>query len=196
MLERVREQRPIDEREHVLPDPLGQRAKARALTADEDDRGKAQPTAPSDALVLEAGRTQLVRIEHVAAVDEQWFRMRAAACGPVELAQLRPLGLRSPPRPPPSSASSAVSGDLHSVELTVPSATGSQALTSAPSASRRPARTRLGASRMSSVPGLNASPRSATFLPRSGPSRRSSLPTTRRFWSSLTSITAFKSWKL
>ena len=48
------------------------------------------------------------------------------------------------------------------------SATGSQATTSAPSASRRDASTMLGASRMSSVFGLNASPSSAIRLPRSG----------------------------
>ena len=46
----------------------------------------------------------------------------------------------------------------------VPSATGSQARTSAPSASRREARTIDGASRMSSVSGLKASPSSATVL--------------------------------
>ena len=50
-----------------------------------------------------------------------------------------------------------------------PPATGSQPRTSAPSASSRPARTIDGASRMSSVFGLNASPSSATFFPRSDP---------------------------
>ena len=69
-------------------------------------------------------------------------------------------------------------------------ATGSQARTSAPSASRRYAITRLGASRMSSVFGLNASPSSATFLPRSGPRCFCSFCTTRRFCSSFTSHTA------
>ena len=47
-------------------------------------------------------------------------------------------------------------------------ATGSQATTSAPSASSRPASTNAGASRVSSVFGLNASPRSAIRFPRSG----------------------------
>ena len=77
----------------------------------------------------------------------------------------------------------------------VPSATGSQARTVAPSASSRDARTIDGASRMSSVSGLNASPSSATVLPRSGPRWRVSLPITRRFCSSFTSITADSSWK-
>ena len=76
-----------------------------------------------------------------------------------------------------------------------PSATGSQARTSAPSASSRDASTIDGASRMSSVFALNASPSSATVLPRSGPRWRVSLPITRRFCSSLTSITAESSWK-
>ena len=49
---------------------------------------------------------------------------------------------------------------------------------------------------MSSVPGLNARPSSAIRLSRKGSSRRSSLPTTRRFWSSFTSMTALRSWKL
>ena len=77
----------------------------------------------------------------------------------------------------------------------VPSATGSQARTSAPSASSREARTIDGASRMSSVSGLNASPSSATCLPRSEPRCRFSFPITRRFCSSFTSITAERSWK-
>ena len=77
----------------------------------------------------------------------------------------------------------------------VPSATGSQARTSAPSASRRLASTIDGASRMSSVSGLNASPSSATFLPRSAPRCRLSFAITRRFCSSFTSITADSSWK-
>ena len=96
----------------------------------------------------------------------------------------------------PSSASSGEPVTLTPFRCAFPSATGSQALTSAPSASSRAASTRLGASRMSSVPGLNASPSSAIFFPRSEPSRRSSFAITRRFWSSLTSITAFRSWKL
>ena len=48
---------------------------------------------------------------------------------------------------------------------------------------------------MSSVFGLNASPSSATVLPRSGPTCRFSFPITRRFCSSFTSITAESSWK-
>src|SRR5213076_2038577 len=52
-----------------------------------------------------------------------------------------------------------------------------------------------GASRRSSVFGLNASPSRAIVFPRSLPRCFSSFPTTRRFWSSFTSITAFSSWK-
>ena len=57
-----------------------------------------------------------------------------------------------------------------------PSATGSQPRTSAPSASSRPASTIDGASRMSSVFGLNASPSSATVFPRSEPEMTLELP--------------------
>ena len=48
---------------------------------------------------------------------------------------------------------------------------------------------------MSSVFDLKASPSSAIRRPRSGPRWRSSFDTTRRFCSSLTSITAVSSWK-
>ena len=78
---------------------------------------------------------------------------------------------------------------------TAPSATGSQPRTSAFSAIRRFASTIDGASRMSSVFGLNASPSRAIFLPRSEPRWRVSLPITRRFCSSFTSITDESSWK-
>ena len=40
VLERVREERPVDEREHVLARPVGQRSEPRALAADQDHRGK------------------------------------------------------------------------------------------------------------------------------------------------------------
>ncbi len=48
---------------------------------------------------------------------------------------------------------------------------------------------------MSSVLGLKARPRSAIFLSTSLPRCFSSLAMTRRFCSSLTSITEFSSWK-
>ena len=41
VLERVGEQRPVDDREHVLAGAVGERPQPRSLTADEDDRGKA-----------------------------------------------------------------------------------------------------------------------------------------------------------
>ena len=44
VLERVGEQRPVDEREHVLARPVGERSEPRPLAADEDDRGKAHTT--------------------------------------------------------------------------------------------------------------------------------------------------------
>ena len=44
VLERVREQRPVDEREHVLARPIGERSEPRALPADEDDRGERHTT--------------------------------------------------------------------------------------------------------------------------------------------------------
>ena len=44
VLERVREERPVDEREHVLARPVGERSEPRALAAHEDDRGKAHTT--------------------------------------------------------------------------------------------------------------------------------------------------------
>ena len=88
-----------------------------------------------------------------------------------------------------------MSQKVDALEQPAASATGSHARTSAPSASRREASTSDGASRMSSVFGLNASPSSATVLPRSLPRCFSSFPITRRFCSSLTSITADSSWK-
>ena len=48
---------------------------------------------------------------------------------------------------------------------------------------------------MSSVLGLNASPSSAISRSTSLPRCFSSLAITRRFWSSLTSMTEFSSWK-
>ena len=66
----------------------------------------------------------------------------------------------------PRSASAAVSANSTPRSVARASATGSQATTSAPSASRRAVSTRLGASRRSSVSGLNARPSSATRLPR------------------------------
>ena len=48
---------------------------------------------------------------------------------------------------------------------------------------------------MSSVSGLNASPSMPTRSPASSPRCSFSLPTTRRFCSSLTSMTALSSWK-
>src|SRR5215211_5388439 len=75
------------------------------------------------------------------------------------------------------------------------SATGSQPRTSAPSARRRGARMRLGASRRSFVFGLKARPRMAIVFPRRPPRCFLSFPMTRRFWSSFTSMTAVRSWK-
>src|SRR5436190_15417907 len=75
------------------------------------------------------------------------------------------------------------------------SATGSYAVTRAPSAFRRAASTSEEASRMSSVCGLKARPNSATRLPGSSPRCFCSLAITRRFCSSLTSMTAVSSWK-
>ena len=95
----------------------------------------------------------------------------------------------------PSSASSGSAQIVARGSAAAPSATGSQARTSAPSATSRPASTRLGASRTSSVFGLKASPSSVTVLPRRLPRWCCSFPITRRFCSSLTSITAFRSWK-
>ena len=76
------------------------------------------------------------------------------------------------------------------------SATGSQPRTWAPSATRRFAITIDGASRMSSVFGLNARPEQRDRRPPQRPevAARAS-PTTRRFCSSFTSITAVRSWK-
>ena len=48
---------------------------------------------------------------------------------------------------------------------------------------------------MSSVFGLKASPSSVISLPTSEPRCFCSFAITRRFWSSLTSITALRSWK-
>ena len=82
----------------------------------------------------------------------------------------RVAATRSRPRAAsaPAAAASIVSA-ISTPCRSRPSTIGSQALTSAPSASSRPARTRLGASRMSSVCGLKASPSSATFRSRSEP---------------------------
>ena len=75
------------------------------------------------------------------------------------------------------------------------SATGSYARTRAPAPCSREESTSEDASRMSSVFGLNASPSSAISLPTSGPRCFCSFAITRRFCSSLTSITALSSWK-
>ena len=44
VLERVREERPVDERQHVLARAVGERSEPRALPSDEDDRRKAHTT--------------------------------------------------------------------------------------------------------------------------------------------------------
>ena len=44
VLECVREQRPVDEREHVLPRPVGKRSEPRPLASNEDHRWKAHTT--------------------------------------------------------------------------------------------------------------------------------------------------------
>ena len=44
MLERIREKRTVDERQHVLARAVGERSKPRALPAHEDDRGKCHET--------------------------------------------------------------------------------------------------------------------------------------------------------
>jgi hypothetical protein len=41
MLEGVREERAVDERQHVLAHPVGERSEPRALPAHEDDRREA-----------------------------------------------------------------------------------------------------------------------------------------------------------
>ena len=75
------------------------------------------------------------------------------------------------------------------------SATGSYARTRAPAAFSRADSTSDDASRMSSVFGLNASPSRAISFPTSEPRCLCSFAITRRFWSSLTSMTEFRSWK-
>src|SRR6266511_1996143 len=95
-----------------------------------------------------------------------------------------------------SAPATASNGDEHSCTPWICGlATGSHARTVAPSAINRAASTSDGASRMSSVLGLKASPSSAIVLPRSLPRCFCSFWTTRRFWSSLTAITAFSSWE-
>ena len=95
VLERVREQRPVDEREHVLPRPVGQRPQPRPLPADEDDRRKASRHVwlgrpmPSYAKPCCA---EALGVEHVAAVDEEPVPHPRPRLGPVELGELRPLG--------------------------------------------------------------------------------------------------------
>ena len=44
MLERIGEERPVDERQHVLARAIGERSEPRALPSDEDDRRKAHTT--------------------------------------------------------------------------------------------------------------------------------------------------------
>ncbi len=44
VLERVREQRPVDEREHVLPRPVGERSEPRPLAADQNHRRERHTT--------------------------------------------------------------------------------------------------------------------------------------------------------
>ena len=122
------------------------------------------------------------------------FRMRLAASRQSSSASCG-HSVTSTAASAPSSASSGSAQIVARGSAAAPSATGSHARTSAPSATSRPASTRLGASRMSSVFGLNASPSSATVLPRRLPRCCCSFPITRRFWSSFTSITAFRSWK-
>ncbi len=71
-------------------------------------------------------------------------------------------------------------------------ATGSYAHTDAPRSSSALITTRLGASRMSSVLGLNARPQSAKRRPfRSSPKRRTIFCATTPFWRWLASSTAF-----
>ena len=103
-------------------------------------------------------------IEHVAPVDDSRVRIRAAGLGPVELAELRPLG-HDDGRVRTVERVERRLRDLDAVEVDARRRRrGPTRCTSAPSASSRPASTRLGASRMSSVPGLNARPEERDLL--------------------------------
>ena len=195
MLERVGEERPVDDRQHVLARAIGERSEPRALATDQDHRGETHMTGrPMPSYVKPSARissgSSRFRPSTITVL-----RIRSAAAAQ---SSSRSSGhsVTTTAASAPSSASSAVFAISTPCRCASPFATGSHAVTSAPSERSRPARTRLGASRMSSVPGLNASPRSAIRFPRSGPSRRSSFPMTRRFCSSFTSMTAFRSWKL
>src|SRR6266508_3459761 len=115
MLEGEGEKREVDEGKHVIADPPGHGAEPRALTSNKDDCWKrharaSPPPAPApapartifdsirllhrapDALVLETEATQRCRVEHVPAVHEETVTHSRRRLGPVELAQLRPLG--------------------------------------------------------------------------------------------------------
>ena len=101
-------------------------------------------------------------------IDER-VAHRGAQLRPRQVAQLRPLGDDDGCVGAAQRGFGRRSANSTPRSVALASATGSQATTSAPSASRRAVSTRLGASRRSSVSGLNASPSSATRLPASDP---------------------------
>ena len=204
MLEREREERPVDERQHVLADALRQRAQPRSLAADQDDGGQAHP---SFATVLGgAGAARSPRTRSPCARNSSGSSMLRPS---IEQAVAHPRAGARPSRArassghsvtstaasAPSRASSADVGDVDAVEACPTVGDG------VPGADFRAfgeqARREDEARRFAHVVGarLEREPEQRDLLAASEPRWRSSLPITRRFWSSLTSITAFRSWK-
>ena len=120
----------------------------------------------------QAGRADRRGVQRVAAVDRRRARHRPGHRGPVELAELLPLGDEHDgvgARRRTSSASSANSTPLHAACAPPPRRPGRRRATRAPAACRRALSTSEVASRMSSVFGLKARPSSAMRLPTSVP---------------------------
>src|SRR5450759_3639535 len=125
---------------------------------------------PSDPLVVQARRAHRLRIQGVAAVDQQIALHRLGDELPIELDELG-HSVTSTTASASRTALSADSAKMMPVTMlrACSSATGSYAETTAPSAVRRAESTSEDASRMSSVLGLKARPSSATRLPASPP---------------------------
>src|SRR3954447_7185517 len=195
-VEHERDERPVDQGDDRLRHRGGQRPQPRPLASREDQRlHQPCPPRPIPSYTRPAARTTAgsyrlrpstsssPRIEAFSAA-----RSRSANSG---------HSVTSTTASAPSTAPAALS-EKRTPRISLrasPSATGSYARTRAPAACSREESTSEEASRMSSVFGLNASPSSAISLSTSRPRCFSSLAITRRFCSSLTSMTELSSWK-
>ena len=200
-VEHEADERAVDERDHRLGHRAGQRPQARALAARQDQRLHHEPPlrdGPADALVGEPGRADRVGVEEVAAVDHEPAAHRAG-----DLARSRgrrTRATRSParPRPRPATASARRRLEVDALDQLARLLLGDRVVGPHARAGGVQPRGQHERRRLAHVVGvrLEREPEQGDLLAR--PASRGACGAcaiTRRFWSSLTSMTEFRSWK-